>query len=68
MFLHQMVLVVHDVIVTSNGRSVWTTVAKWKAFTIGRDGPSYYRGKMTVNRQICIVGCLQFVERKQLCT
>ena len=39
---------------------------KWKAIVMGRDGPRGSCGKMVLNRQIFIIGYLQFVEREHL--
>jgi hypothetical protein len=41
-------------------------VTKWKAIIMGRDGSRGSCGKKALNRQMFVVGYLQFVEQKHL--
>jgi len=55
-------------VIAKPSRSAGTRVPKWKAIIMGSDGPHGSYGKKVSNRQIFIVGYLQFEEREHLHT
>jgi len=52
-------------VIAKPGRSAWTRFPKWKAIIMGSDGPHGTYGKKASNRQILIVGYLQFEGRER---
>jgi len=53
-------------ITNSSGRRTWKGLAKWKAINVVRDGPRGSCRIMTLNIDMFIFGCLQFVKSQNL--